>query len=593
MKISVDNFSGIAPRYGAKNLPPNSAQAAENVRLESGEIRATTQPAPIVAPVRPLARTIFPAGGPSFTYLSWDVDVDVARSPLADDEGRIYYTGDGVPKKSTLALASSGPGPYPAAGSWLHLGVPKPTATLTAVASGTGGVTETRAYVYTFVTQFGSVLEESAPSAPVSVTLTSNTTATISNIADPTVTANYNYAKKRLYRTVGAGAFTLVAEIPLGTTTFADNLTTILGDNLPSADWAPPPSDLKGLCLLPGGVLCGFRNNEIWFSEPEFPHAFPPKYMQTVNATVVAIRPFGNNLAVATTGYPEVGSGLYPESFTFAVVPMIAPCVAKRSMAGDEAGVLFASSQGLVSIGTEGNGLATQGVLTRYEFDRFNPLTIDGIYFDRKYYGFYTVDDQTRAFVFQRGDNPPLSTLSVAASAAVVEPRTNRLVVLDRNTGDLAYVDPLDTLPMTFLWRSKVFDLPYPMNMAAARVVAPDVTPEQARYVQQVEEFNQSIVAFNSVIFATGKLGSTFNATPVGAVVFCGSLLKTPMLLPSTKFSVYIYADGRLVFTKGVMPQVPFRLPAGFKARAWEIAVAGQAAIQRLEMATSMQELIQ
>ena len=594
MKITVEGFTGIMPRYGAKTLPNNAAQVAENVRLESGEIRPITVSAPIAGAVLSNALSIYPIGIGSYTYLSWASDVDVARSPIADSEGRIYYTGDGVPKKTLISLATAGPGPYPnATTGWYHLGVPTPTATLTATGTGTGTVTETRVYVYTFVNAFGSVLEESAPSKPVTVTLTNNTAASISNILDLTPTTNYNPSKKRLYRSVGAGAFTLVAEIPLGTTTFVDNLTLIPGDLLPSATWAPPPADLKGLCQLPGGVLCGFRNNEIWFSEPYFPHAWPPKYMQTVNSSVVAIRPFGNNLAVATENYPEVGSGYSPDTFTFQLVPLRAPCVSKRSMAGDEDGVLFASNEGLISLGLNGSGIATQQIATRYEFAGYAPSTILGCTFDRKYFGFYTTNNQIKSFVFRSGDNPPFSTLSIAATAAVIEPVTNRLVVLDSVTGKLAYVDPLDTLPMTFSWRSKVFELPYALNMAAGLITSPDLDNTQQAYLEQVTASNQLIATQNAATFATGRLGSTFNGGILNSVTVGGSTLKTPVPLPDRNISVYVYAAGNLVYTASVTPQVPFRLPAGFTARSWEVAVSGQQAVQRIEIATSMAELSQ
>lgn len=594
MKITVEGFTGIMPRYGAKTLPNNAAQVAENVRLESGEVRPVAQNAPITGVVLAGAKSIYPIGIGSYTYLSWATDVDVARSPIADSEGRIYYTGDGVPKKTLIALATAGGGPYPnSVTGWYNLGVPTPTAVLAASGTGTGTITETRVYVYTFVNAFGSVLEESAPSKPTTVTLTNNTAASISNILDQTPTTNYNPSKKRLYRSVGAGAFTLVAEIPLGTTTFTDNLTVVPGDLLPSATWAPPPTDLKGLCQLPGGVLCGFRNNEIWFSEPYFPHAWPPKYMQTVNSTVVAIRPFGNNLAVATENYPEVGSGYSPDSFTFQLVPLRAPCVSKRSMAGDEDGVMFASNEGLISLGLGGSGIATQQVATRYEFAAYSPSTITAATFDRKYFGFYTTDNQTKCFIFRNGDNPPFSTLSISASAAILEPVTNKLVVLDTTTSKLAYVDPLDTLPMTFLWRSKVFDLPYPANMAAGLITSPDLDSAGQSYLAQVNAYNQQVTVFNSTVFATGKLGSTFNGGAPNTVAVGGSLLKSPTTLPDRKVGVYVYAAGNLVYTASVTPQVPFRLPAGFTSRSWEIAVTGQTAVQRIEIATSMAELSQ
>lgn len=594
MKISISNFTGIAPKYGTKSLPDNAAQVAENVRLESGEIRPLNSLAPIIATVRTNAASIFPIGGPSFTYLSWTTDVDVARSPVSDSEERIYYTGDGVPKKTFLALATSGTAPFPnATTGWYHLGVPKPTAVITATATGTGTITETRVYVYTFVTQFGTGLfEESAPSAPTTVTLTNNASVSLSNLADLTPTTNYNFVKKRIYRSVGAGALLLVAEIPAGTTTFSDTLVNIPGDLLISTDWAPPPADLKGICLLPGGVLAGFRNNEIWFSEPEYPHAWPPKYMQTVNAEVVAIRPFGNNLAVATENYPEVGSGLYPDSFTFSLVPLREPAVSKRSMAGDENGVTYASNTGLVTLGNNGNGIATKAVLTRYEFVDYSPSTMLGVSFDGKYLGFYTTDDVPKVLVFNSGDNPPLSTASVSAQAVTVEPVTNKLVVLN-SANILAYFDPLDTLPMSFIWRSKVFEVPYPMNFAAAKITGPDVSVEDSAFSMLTAAGNQAIATQNAAAFATGALGSTLNSAVIGLRTVNGSTLRQLTPLPETTFSVNIFAGARNVYTGAVTQGVPFRLPAGFKARTWEIQISGQMPIQRIEMATSMEELTQ
>ena len=590
MKLTLGNFTGIAPRFSPKLLPANGAQTAENVRLESGEIRAVGTPAALTAPVVAAARSVYALGAPNFKYLTWATDVDVARSPLADVENRIYYTGDGKPKKTFLTLATAGPGPYPGTG-WLYLGVPTPTTAPTAASSGAGSITEQRVYVYTHVTQFGSVLEESKASPAVQVNLVSASGATVSGIADPLPAdlTNRNYAFKRLYRSVGAGQLILTADnIPLGTTTFTDNLTTVPGDLLPSLDWGPPPDDLKGITLLPGNILVGFRNNEIWFSEPEFPHAWPPKYMQTVNAPVVAIRAFGNNLAVATQARAEIGSGLHPDSFTFAVLPLLAPCVSKRSMAGDEFGVAYATDSGVVSVGADGANLVTRPVFTRYEFAGFNPTTITAVSFDRKYFAFYERDGLTRAFVFQGGDNPPLSTLSVAAAACTVEQSTNRLVVVDAVTNQLMYVDPVDTTPMTYTWRSRVNELPFPGNFACGKITA---SSNIARLAAAAAAENAAIVARNAAAYATLRLGSTVNASLMNARRVNGSVLEPLVPAPTAEIGVKVFAGGRLIYAQAVAPLSVFRLPGGFRERDWEVEVTGQQEIQRIELATSVTEL--
>jgi len=83
------------------------------------------------------------------------------KGPIAGDTlQRTYYTGDGEPRMTTLADAISGGGnDYPK--NFFVLGVTNPTTAPTVGHTGGAAANETRAYVYTFVTQYG---EESAPS---------------------------------------------------------------------------------------------------------------------------------------------------------------------------------------------------------------------------------------------------------------------------------------------------------------------------------------------------------------------------------------------------------------------------------------------
>lgn len=591
MKIRIDGFGGIAPRMSPKLLPNYAAQVADNVRLESGEIRPVTIPSILPVQLVPNALSVYPLGAPNFDYLSWAVDVDVAASPIADDENRIYYTGDGLPKKTRSAMLV-GPNPEPG-NNWYYMGTPAPVAAPTLASSGSGSITETRVYVYTYVTEFGAVEEESQPSPPATITLSSADGVGLTGLADPVDTSNRNYTKKRIYRSVGAGAFQLVAEIAFALTSFTDNLTLIPGDELVTTTWAPPPDDLKGLTLLANGGMAGFRNNEIWFSEPGFPHAWPPEYMQTVNSRVVAIRAFGNSLAVGTEGYPEIGTGIHPDSFTFQLISRRLPCSSKRSMAGDQAGATYASPDGLVYLGYDSTGLATAQLVTRREFARFAPATMIGASYNQKYYGFFDRDGAASAIVFQMADVPPLTTLSLPIVGCALEDATGRLLGIRGDTNQLVYIDPMDTLPMSYTWKSKLFEIAFPTNFGAIRVLSEDVTLDDLMYEEFVEQQNVSIQADNEILFATGNLEGALNARPLNGLSLNGSILTPLLQLPSRDVTLTVFANTEVVFSERVPVNTAIRLPAGFTAKNWEIQVGAQVPIQAIEMATSVEDLSQ
>ena len=176
--IALEGFSGISPRTGPSNLASNQAQVARNLKLQSGELRPWRKPLYNYTPANNDVRTIYrlqntATGGA--VWLEWETDVNVVPGPIADiSEVRVYYTGDGTPKKTNWNLATTtGAGTKPFPNAYLQMGVPAPTAAPTL--SATTGTAETRVYVYTYVSTFGSVLEESAPSASATISLASTT----------------------------------------------------------------------------------------------------------------------------------------------------------------------------------------------------------------------------------------------------------------------------------------------------------------------------------------------------------------------------------------------------------------------------------
>jgi hypothetical protein len=173
--IKLDSFSGIRPRMGPTQLANNEAQQANNVRLTSGELRSWKEKVKVYQPAVNGTSTIYKLRNTNtsdFRWLEWQVDVDVVRAPIADDNDfRVYYTGDGEPRKTNWNLATTtGSGVKPFPNGYLSLAVPPPTTAPSLSASGGTGSDEDRAYLYTYISTFGAVTEESQPSPAATVT---------------------------------------------------------------------------------------------------------------------------------------------------------------------------------------------------------------------------------------------------------------------------------------------------------------------------------------------------------------------------------------------------------------------------------------
>jgi hypothetical protein len=169
--INFKAFRGAVPRIGSRLLQPNQAAIADNCKLTSGNLEPlnglqlvhSSQLADIQTAY--LWRAII-SSRPEDNWLVWNSDVDIVKSLLANDPlQRFYFSSDAFePRMSTYPLAINSL-PYPTA--WYALGVFAPSTAPTVAVSGGSGTLESRAYVYTYVTQFG---EESPPSPPSTVT---------------------------------------------------------------------------------------------------------------------------------------------------------------------------------------------------------------------------------------------------------------------------------------------------------------------------------------------------------------------------------------------------------------------------------------
>lgn len=530
MLLTIPGFSGIAPKVDKHMLGERQAQTALSVNIRSGTLSPMLggSSASTIVDRSGVKNTLFKS--PSGHWFSWLDEVDVVRSPLAGDTtGRVYFTGDGLPKFTDTALATSST-PYPFAA--YNMAVPAPVSAAVATLGGTGsGNVETRAYVYTHVRNYNGFVEESAPSPVVLIDWQDGNSVTLSSFATAP-SGSYNVTHRRIYRTFTGTQGTnyyYVGEQAIASTEFLDEVAgSSLAEVIPSLLWTAPPDALEGLTELPNGIMAGFIGKDVYFCEPYRPHAWPVTYMQTVAHDIVGLAALGQSLLVLTTGYPYLITGTHPSSMGMERLDIEQSCVAKRSISNVGGGVIYASPDGLVMISTAGTNVITAAYMDKSHWQALcSPSTLHGYEHDGRYYGFHS----TGGFIFDPVEqNGALTTHSIVASCGFVD-------LVD----DSLYYVITDTIyklhagnKLSYTWKSKKFQLPLPANFGVAQVIAN---------------------SYESLTF---------------------------------KF----YADGVLKLTKTVLNNKPFRLPAGYKGRFVEVELTGtDTVIPPLYLATTPKEL--
>jgi hypothetical protein len=534
--IHIKAFAGLKPILDPLLLQQPDAVTANNVRLISGALEPLKNWTTLKALTKTAPQTIWRYGNSTTEteyWLEFLTDTDVLRSPIAADTyGRVYWTDGGVPKyaPNNLVLSTSS---YP--GGSYTLGVPQPAAAPTIssfTAPPNASSSETRIYVYTYVSAYG---EEGPPSAASgSVTLDPSSSAGLSGMSVAPSGA-YNITSKRIYRssTVGASAqFQFVAEIPVANTTYTDSKSqAALGEVLPSADWVAPPSGLKGLKALSNGAAIGFKDNTAYLSEPNLPHAWPHQY--PIEDTIVGIGVFRQSAVLLTTGKPYLMSGADPQAMTVERMELPQACVSKRSIVDTGDGVLYASPDGIVSISSAGIDVVTKGLLSREQWLAYNPASMIAAVHDNKYHVAYQTSGGTRGmmtFDFS-GQGASFTTNQVNTATAVTamysDPRSD-ILYLARGT-DIVRFNAGSS--MTYTWRSKKFRAPFAMNFGKGQVVA------------------------------------------------------------DSAVTLRVIGDGVQRFEKVVSNSNQFNLPSGFRALDWELEVVGDSRLTQLSIATSAEEM--
>jgi len=597
-RLTIKNFDGEYPRTGATFLPENGAMEALNVRLYSGELRAWLGPQAVQGALATAgAVSIYRFENPTsqeVLWLSWDSDVDVQPTALNDVEDfRLYYTGDGTPKKTDWALASddTAGGVYP--GDWLEMGVPAPTVAPTlATTAGSAVGPETRFYLYTNVSTFGLLKEESAPSPPAEILVGTSDSVDISDFA-ALPTGNYNITHRRIYRTLPGeetlGVYAFVKEIAVAdTTTNDDLLATDLGEALTTLTWTPPPEGLKGLTSMANGMMAGFVGNAVYFCEPYFHHAWPLEYMQSVPDQIVGLASYGNTLIVMTTGQPWGMIGTSPDSITVEKISLPEPCISKRSIAVDENGVLYCSPNGVVGIGPQFRGVLTNKLFRRQEWQLYSPDTMVGAMYDGRYFISYQSSTKgSRTMVMSRDDIPALSFLDAPARALFSELRDGELFYLNATDNTIYQVDADELNPLTYEWQSKRFVFDHAVTWSVLRL---DIDPDDISNTDLYNAQLADIIADNEAF--TGDTLGAYNEHAYNVFNVDGSLLTELPQPASAQFATVILLDeaNEVRATFSITSYNPVRIPP-FRSRDLKVRITGTLPVRGIVLATSFSEL--
>lgn len=587
--IKIPTFAGMVPSVDPHVLNDQHAAYTQNSWLYSGALTGLPRMEEVHTMVNPNAVKAFriPINDANPTYLFdsvWvefeNANTDFISAPVAADQfKRYYWTSTSTPPMyNTKQRIIDGLPPF-------LLGIPQPGDITVSASGGSSGTTVSRAYVTTLVSAYG---EEGPVSTPFLINGKEDDTfeVTIAAVGANDMGVDRNITKIRLYRTIVSAAGTVtyyfVEEFDAQGTVQVYN--DILPDSvissrpiLESAEWVGPP-DLDGLAVMPNGIVAGFKENELYFSEAYRPHAWPAAYALMLEFDIVGLAVVNQTLVVMTVGNPYTASGVNPASITTSMLGDLEPCLSRGSILSTSDGVLYMSPNGLIVVNAGFSENVTMQYITR---DKWNEIVNAGrVNAGRLGSSYYAYGVGTpRAFqddAFQE-DIIQLEDLSGFADGFLLDPNNTNVGYIalktdtdiltvhnDALSGELLVVKGgkvfwLDQRPgfktEPYIWRSKIFQTSDKRNFAAFKL-----------YFYDPEDFQ-----------------------PTGPANFA----LDQVFDPDTQLAIVrIYADNRLILAHEVRKSGELhRMPSGYKADFWQIEIEAIVKVKSFQMATSVKEL--
>lgn len=400
----------------------------------------------------------------------------------------------------------------------------------------------TTAYVYTYVNTYG---EEGPPSAPASISIPTELYPSVQVKKD--AISDYAPIKEiRVYKTVPGQSvvdYFFAYSIPVLSSS-STVFTTVdkvnadaINEPLTSDENYPPSPALVGLMILPNGIACARKGNELHFSKPYQMWAWPPGYVKTYKHNLVGGMVHGSGALITTTVQGFFISGISPDAMTETSIGLEQGGVSKWSLAKVGELLVYACNDGIVVV--EG-GIATMKPSERY----FTRDVWRGLYKN----GFSTMrfavwDGRLIAYSTTGSFTPFMLRFDEAAGSMTDLPNFTANCSFTSPLSDQCYLVRGNVLyqfaggsEVTATWASREIKTAAPVNLGVAQVIC------------------------------EGSWTVRFYAKKPGV----GFVLK---------------------HTKTVTQDTVLRLPSGFKADRWKIGVSGTGRMRELHVARVPEEL--
>lgn len=383
ISITSESFPGTLPSQSDGRQVNRWAVRSHNVRRHVDYLRAMPKPR-LVCEVGADIRTIYETK--ECDCITWDTCVDIAEIPCRnpDDEHQVMWTGDGRPYMGTESELCAGERCAP--------GPPCPVFPVNFSAPGCtdpGCNAQQFTYVITYKNKYG---DESAPGPPSPVqTGDYSSGVTLTLPPTPPQLPNFNawcVEEICIYR-LGVGfksgqedntatntGFWLIDCVPIGTTTYFDDMSKPKPFRLQTQGMHPMPATAVNLVSVPGGQTAWTRGSSVVLSPPMRPGQYGvtnQSYEVDLKCDVACLIEHGGRLwAITEDGQVfrltiQVSTGRFNIQ-VFEYRDCSFPVCSKQSVVKTKEGVYYASTDGLVVITGEGPQYVAQEVFTREQW---------------------------------------------------------------------------------------------------------------------------------------------------------------------------------------------------------------------------------
>ena len=623
MKLALTQFGGMAPKVASQLLPNNMAQRANEVKLQSGELRpfyADIDIQDVPEDTICIYKYYIPndVNSIGFVWLYFNKYVNIVKGPVySDSNNRLIISGidsnlritdttlinlvqelseENTKKYTPITLDSS---------NTYILGIPAPTDIKMAVEGGGTENKESRTYAVALVRSWSDgkldIGKLSDPATTyqgyLTVDVCTGQTVKLTNITVPdNIYSDYGVRKAYVYRSTvgsdGTATYGLVGEFDIenGKTTyeFTDaRASQDVEESAVSAEWDPPIQGLQGLVSLNNGILAAFKGSDVYFSYPYQVNAWPYTYRVSVDYNIIGLGAFGNTVVICTDGLPSLALVSDPAAVTLRAINAAYPCLSAQTIVNFSYGVVYASTGGLLLVNSTSPKYITEGYITKDEFRDWNPEKLVSTDYGGTYVGISTDATKYHGLLFNI-DNPDVGLTSFYRYAHGIfsDHEKNELYLIvptsDGKRKIIAYDKAVvvgDQGYRTYNWRSKLFISSQGIATMSAARVRIDASNTISGIV--VKKYTYSKHAIDDVPMNHFDING-----PVDMKAVYDKL--------NTKTYIYFiyYVDGVPRLTRRTNSSEPFRLPSGFRGDTFEVEVEAATAISSIELASSMGELM-